>query len=278
MEYFHYYQNIAHKFNEIRPDVLESYTEKISLLFSENNISTSSKVLEIGSGTGKYISRLCHETGCLGIGIEISRDMILNSTKKKSTYYINADAQYIPLKSNLFDLVYAVNSIHQIVEIDRLFSEIHRVLKPEGKLIILTPDLKKLRKFPLYAACPSLYSFESRRLPSEDFIKLLGEKHRFRFLKSAYSTSNKQSFSVNNLLHLIQNRFLSCLSHMNDAQLAQISKQVEIYIKGTQKENIKPYHYLSIILIKGGQNGILNELGYRITKTIIPRRRGKADN
>jgi ubiquinone/menaquinone biosynthesis C-methylase UbiE len=53
----------------------------------------------------------------------------------------------IPYEDNTFDYVFIKSVIEHISNTDLFLSEIYRVLKPGGKVIILTPDYQKQKDF-----------------------------------------------------------------------------------------------------------------------------------
>jgi SAM-dependent methyltransferase len=66
----------------------------------------------------------------------------LNDIKK-----YNAEKDEIPCSDSVFDYVFIKSVIEHISNTDLFLSEIHRVLKPGGKLIVLTPDYQKQKSF-----------------------------------------------------------------------------------------------------------------------------------
>jgi len=100
------------------------------------------RLLEIGVGNGtslKYYAR--HEV----IGIDTSKNMLTkarkNSSKNIQLFHMNGEM--LIFQNELFDYVVLSHVIAVVEDPEKLFQEIHRVLKPNGKVIILnhfTPD------------------------------------------------------------------------------------------------------------------------------------------
>jgi SAM-dependent methyltransferase len=67
---------------------------------------------------------------------------ILNNKEK-----YNAEKDKIPYEDESFDFVFIKSVIEHIANTDLFLSEIHRVLKKGGKVIILTPDYQKQKDF-----------------------------------------------------------------------------------------------------------------------------------
>ena len=74
------------------------------------------------------------------IGIDLSQNLLKTSMKrlekKKSTYLIQADADYLPLKSSVFNWIFAVTLLQNMPEPEITLSEMKRVSKKNGRLVI----------------------------------------------------------------------------------------------------------------------------------------------
>ena len=119
-------------------------------------------VLEIGPGPGYLgLEWLNKTTGTRLNAIEISPDMIEIANKNAKGYnlsdratYITGDAQSLPFEDNYFDAVFANGSLHEWSNPEKIFTEIYRVLKKEGKFFItdFRRDLSFLIRWFLYLA------------------------------------------------------------------------------------------------------------------------------
>lgn len=101
-------------------------------------------ILDIGSGTGHCTRALKNKYPDAKVtGLDIANGMVQYSQSvSKSEHYICADALKMPLETNSLDLVFSNLTFQWIDELDHLFKEIHRVLKPNGLLLFtsLGPD------------------------------------------------------------------------------------------------------------------------------------------
>ena len=99
-------------------------------------------VLEVGIGQGADAQQII-ERGGIYHGLDMTDEackrvktrfelfgLAFNSVKQGS-------AVSIPYPDNSFDIVYSHGVLHHIPEIEKAVREIHRVLKPEGRLIIM---------------------------------------------------------------------------------------------------------------------------------------------
>ncbi|MBN2487563.1 MAG: class I SAM-dependent methyltransferase [Methanosarcinaceae archaeon] len=121
---------------------------------------TKGLALEIGPGHGYLgLEWLKRTEGTRLKAVEISPDMIIIAEKNAKEYgferrveYVNTDARNIPFDDHTFDSVFTNGSLHEWSEPQKIFNEIHRVLKPEGKYFISDPrrDIIPVVKWLLY--------------------------------------------------------------------------------------------------------------------------------
>ena len=100
------------------------------------------KVLEIGLGQGADSMQLINR-GAKYYGIDLTDESIKRLKERFALFekpYIEvqkANAQEIPYPDNFFDIVYSHGVIHHSPEIKQIVAEIHRVVKPGGKVVIM---------------------------------------------------------------------------------------------------------------------------------------------
>lgn len=55
----------------------------------------------------------------------------------KNFHFLEANSESIPLNDNFFDIIICTNSFHHYLHPDKAISEMHRLLKNDGKVYIL---------------------------------------------------------------------------------------------------------------------------------------------
>jgi ubiquinone/menaquinone biosynthesis C-methylase UbiE len=98
------------------------------------------KILEIGIGQGTDMMQFA-QSGAVCHGVDITENHLkltaLNATLRGVSVDLHeVDATELPFPDNSIDCVYSFGVLHHIPEIDRALSEVHRVLKPGGKIMI----------------------------------------------------------------------------------------------------------------------------------------------
>jgi len=161
------------------------------------NIVKGSYIADLGSGPGRFtipLARVVGENGKV-YAIDISKESLAtvkyyaDREKLNNIEIVYADiSKKIPLNNNSIDIAFMANVFHDIVYDGKesiLLNEIKRILKKEGKLIIL--EFKKMRGPP----GPPIFmriSFEdlSIILNSNGFsLKYLGEMGKYHYLIEA---------------------------------------------------------------------------------------------
>lgn len=97
-------------------------------------------VLEIGIGQGTDMMQFAQQ-GAICHGVDITQNHLkltaLNATLRGIQVSLHeSDATRLPFPDNSIDCVYSFGVLHHIPEIDKVVSEIHRVLKPGGGVMI----------------------------------------------------------------------------------------------------------------------------------------------
>jgi ubiquinone/menaquinone biosynthesis C-methylase UbiE len=109
----------------------------------EQSASKPFRMLDIGCGTGAFARRVLHEHRESEVwGVDFSSKMISAGMKRERTHdprmkFVQADSESLPLASDSFDVVSCSNSFHHYPNQATAVSEMYRVLRPGGRLIII---------------------------------------------------------------------------------------------------------------------------------------------
>lgn len=96
------------------------------------------KVLDCGCAGGTH-SIILSNLGAKVFGIDVSKELIKVAIKKnpRAKFYVG-DMSKLEFKDNFFDMLFYGLSIHYVKNLNNIFKEAHRVLKPKGKIVIST--------------------------------------------------------------------------------------------------------------------------------------------
>ena len=162
---------------------IEPYFEHwmFARLIQEIDTNNNPAILDLGTGDGRLLIAIAKKNPhCTFIGVDISEGMLKQAKENfrrlglKGTFS-KVDMNTIPLKDNSVDYVVSSTAIHHVKNKNKLFTEIFRVLKPKGKLLVIDQS--------------DLEDEEYKKLKHEFKIR----KHQFweRFVKSFDETEEE---------------------------------------------------------------------------------------
>lgn len=158
-------------FNGLAPewDGLMQDDPSLGTLIDRFGISPGQYILDIGSGTGRLIPYLHERTG--GTGLVVAQDiadrMLAEGNRKfgNAAAWLCSDVHALPLPGELFDSVICYSAFPHFNDKPRALAEMGRVLKPDGRILILHSDCSEtLNAFHAQIAGP----VKTDRLPAAE--------------------------------------------------------------------------------------------------------------
>ena len=117
------------------------------------NLTSKDYLLEVGCGGGFFLADAM-SSGCRAVAIDHSPDMVSVATKQNASSIAEgrleillSDAEHLPFPDNQFTCAVSTGVFSFIVHTEAFFSEIHRVLKSNGRLVLFTGS-KELKGTP----------------------------------------------------------------------------------------------------------------------------------
>jgi 2-polyprenyl-3-methyl-5-hydroxy-6-metoxy-1,4-benzoquinol methylase len=134
---------ISQRFNKLSsqfPSAIDENDSRLnSLLLALGHLS-GKRILEIGCGKGRFIN-VVSKKGAFCVGIDMSSNFIREATQKNKGNFLIASATNLSFKPAGFDAVFAVEVIEHIADLEKCFSEVKKVLKPDGAFIIVDRNI-----------------------------------------------------------------------------------------------------------------------------------------
>ncbi len=98
------------------------------------------KILDVGCGTGTFLARIAktYQVDCTGVDISKKSIAFANRWGSPRLHFKVADATQLPFADESFDHVLSFDALEHIQDQSKALSEIARVLKPSGSLLIYT--------------------------------------------------------------------------------------------------------------------------------------------
>ncbi len=181
-------------------------------LLHNTDLRPTSCILEVGCGTGNYITMLAQQFGCAAWGIDPSEGMLAQARARAPQVNFNVGrGEQLDFPAEMFDLVFSVDVIHHVEDRPRYFAEAYRVLKPGGKVCTVTDSEAIIRnREPLSNYFPETVPIELARYPAlaelqqlmaaAGFCNLLENSVEFMHELADIQMYRDRAFSV---LHLI---------------------------------------------------------------------------
>jgi len=182
------------KFLQIAPLSLSIWRTQEALAFSKHNLSPP--LLDLGCGFGEFSSVFFNEDIDVGVDCnpnDIARAKNLKLYKK----LILADARNLPLANESINTAFSISTLEHISNVDNVFAEMHRVLKPNGRLIFTVPTstFNQFLFFPFFkTSYLTLFHhiFKHKPLVSKNTWIERAQKQGFKLISVSGTISKKQ--------------------------------------------------------------------------------------
>ena len=211
----------------------------------DNAIQPGMRILHAGSGWDKKQVSIKYKDTCTVVGIDLDPAV---AERFHSEFHL-ASLNKMPFEDNSFDVVFSEYVFEHLEEPDGAFQEIRRVLKPGGKLLVITPNLFSYKSL---AAHFTPYSFhvwmgnirygrghEADMYPTtflcntRGAFKRFAKKHGFQINNMAIVTNGPTWFSkfpvifeIFQLFHLLIDR-IEALSWLRCGMIVEMEKQAD---------------------------------------------------
>jgi ubiquinone biosynthesis O-methyltransferase len=130
-------------------------------------------ILDGGCGNARDLIQLAPH-GCKCLGIDFSPNMIEEAKKELATRNIQrvevevGDLTNLRFSDQTFDKVFASEVLEHVPDYRKAVSEMARVLKPGGTLVVTTPNRHSLYGFDRYIICQRILRLKHRH-PSDEW-------------------------------------------------------------------------------------------------------------
>jgi ubiquinone/menaquinone biosynthesis C-methylase UbiE len=138
-----YLGEIAVHFSKVLKRFIKHYdNEYVIQIFSRLSTNLHPLTLDIGCGEGETISNFRSQASDV-FGLDIS---VKNARKarERDVNIVVGDAHFLPFVNSAFDAVICIHVIEHLRSSSKALSEMHRILKAKGFLLLATPNRKRI--------------------------------------------------------------------------------------------------------------------------------------
>lgn len=119
----------------------DTYQRKVILpnLLRVLNLKTGERILDLACGQG-FFSREFAQVGAKVVGADISKELIgyaQSQSPKEIAFHVSPADNLSFAKDEQFDVITIILAIQNIENISEVFSEVQRVLSPQGRLVLV---------------------------------------------------------------------------------------------------------------------------------------------
>ncbi len=117
-----------------------SEKETAALLEGWRQMGVAGKVLDVGCGAGRKVQIMNQWRGTTAFGCDMEIKLLSFAAQKQIPRLAASWAEALPFASHSFDWVTASEVIEHLEEPAKFLREVHRVLRPGGRVLLTTPN------------------------------------------------------------------------------------------------------------------------------------------
>lgn len=226
------YDNLADLYDRSR--ALSQAKEILWLnLFKQHlGLGVTSRVLDVGCGTGRFSISIARQFRCAVVGIDPLPSMLAKAKEKCSTEiaWLLARAEAIPVADDAFDACLASQVIHHFQDKHQAFAEMHRVLQHGGRLGIRYSSHVQLQTILDYRFFPSALRIDLERLPDIGAVRGLMRTVGFSVVEE-HAVHQQLFESAEEYLEKLRNKYASVLSLISEEEYQKGLQKAAAYLK-----------------------------------------------
>lgn len=219
------YNKISAVYDEVRRadvDLLNCFLREVDLA------DPAARALDVGCGTGNHTDLLQRLTAAQIFGVEPSAGMLARARQKNSAVtFKQGHAAAIPFEAGRFDFVFMTDVIHHVPDLAAMFAELNRVLKPGGKVCLVTQSHRQIERRPIVAFFPDTATVDKARYPDIDRIIAGAARCGLACLKLETQGEDEPLALDGNYLELVRKKGYSMLHLISDEAYARGLQQLE---------------------------------------------------
>jgi len=232
------YSQIADYYNKVRAPPVDVWISKI---VEYGEINESSKVLDVGCGTGRFPLSIQSSKKPLICSLEPSIDMLKKAAEKdesRKILWVQGDGQKLPFRDDFFDCVYMTLVIHHIEDKELALKEIHRTLKKGGDCVVMTTSHYRAKRH-ILRYFPGVVAIDLKRLPTVPHLKSIMVEIGFRNVHYHMLRYEEGSLPTDEYLDRVRKKYISTLTLLSEEQFKRGIKIFEEEVREKYGKQIR---------------------------------------
>lgn len=205
-------------------------TEIIKSIESYLLVKIANKIVDVGSGTGRFLLPLAERNGDVKfVGVDKVCGMVseckkeIEKRKLTNVGLIEANLEKgIPIDEQTADGAIVYHVFHLIDDKQNLVNELKRVLRKGGRLLIASTSHKQLENTWNYKYMPKILDWEYRRTPDISSIVQMFKDSGFKVIGVKEVSIKKYFSNVDEWVNFFRVRPISILSGISDKELEDL--------------------------------------------------------
>lgn len=161
------------------PEIARAYAELRSELAGRERVTWTAafreaapppplgRLLDVGCGTGRFTALLHDVFGGAVVGVDASHAMLgQRPPTDRSLAFAGGDAQHLPVRGRAIDVALLSMVYHLLASPPAALAELHRVVRPEGRVLVRTPTRELLDRVSFLAFFPEARAVDEARMPT----------------------------------------------------------------------------------------------------------------
>lgn len=226
------YSRIAQSYDRYRDISPSSLRLWLKTIIQCGKITSNSRVLDIGCGTGRLTIPLQQMTQAEIYGLDLSKEMLEKAKSKRGAdeiHWVLGDAKALPFPEKFFDCTFMCLVLHHIDDKAQAIKEMHRVLKHGGRSLIWTSPHQQIKGFLLNEFFPSLQKIDLNRFPSIPVIESLMESVGYANIRTEIVAFQEQILT-SRYIEMVRNKYISTLCLLSEDEFSAGLEKLERFL------------------------------------------------
>lgn len=188
--------------NDIKYATFEYRLSKVMKVFrKQNRPKISPRILDVGCSNGRFIE-VAVRNGIDAWGLELSENAIAAAKPEIKKRIYQSDANNIrSLGIEKFNIITAFDLIEHLFDPVNFLDNLHKVITPDGIIVITTPDASSFIRVIMGKNWPMLQPFQHTILLSRKASKILIQKAKYNYITTS---GTKKVFTVDYLFRQLR--------------------------------------------------------------------------